>query len=271
MVLAVSVAMRLYFVSNNKSFLHKTSSALLLFTFLTICQFAFTQPWQIYKDSALNNEFYINNQDSDLEQGVQQSILQPIPQATDENILTDNYRSTSWDDPITVILNYRAYINSNFLKFLQFKEDPLTKSENNFFINTLNENRLNCYFIISSNWYPFYDLTSRTLSGDCLLKPIKSSILEKSTSKIAHISQKVFIALSNLFIFIYVILTYLGRFKFLFVFIYPITFIAAYTLSAATIDRYTIGVFPFYISLSFISILIVLYELKKVIIKSLNL
>ncbi len=261
MVLAVSVAVRLYFVLTDKSFLLKASSALLLFTLLIMCQFAFTQPWQIYKDSALSRatttEASIDESSIISTETISpKPSLQPVPNSTTENIVPDNFRTAKLPDVITVFNSYRKEIRWNFLEFFQFAEDPYIKNENLFFINTMNENRGNCFFVISSQWYPFYDSTSKILSSKCLIKPTTSQLFTQGLDKSILVSQEVFNSLSNVFLFIFLLLTLIGRFNFLLVFAYPITFITAYVLSANTLDRYTIGVFPFYISLFFILILI---------------
>lgn len=246
----------------------KYSTFLILSLILAVMPIVFSQPWLNYKQNALNtnstNSALMASSLVKMTPSVEPAPTQPTPSEFDSDkfVTPEGFRGTEFHDPLTVFNNYRNDVRNNFLEFFQFQEDPNIRNENALFVQTLNDNRNNCTFIISSKWYPFYEFTENFISRTCLLQPINGSSISKIINRVSFLSTSIFTIFANAFIFIYVALLIKGGLKFGIYFIYPIIFAAAYIVSANTIDRYTIPIVSFYISLGFLLILLIKKRLK---------
>jgi hypothetical protein len=257
-----------------ESIIKKYSTFLVLSTLLAFMPIVFSQPWLIYKQNALNtnstNSALMASSLVNMTPAVEPAPTQPTPSEFDSDkiVVPENFRTTEFPDAVTVFNNYRNELRRNVLEFFQYQEDPYIKNENAFFVKTLIDNRSNCTFTISSKWYPFYEFTENFVSEFCLIQPNNGYSTTKVLNKVSFFSTSIFTIFSNIFIFIYVALLIKAGIKFGIYFIYPIIFAAAYIVSANTIDRYTIPVFPYYLSFSIIILILLNKRIRCLIYKS---
>lgn len=246
----------------------KYISFILFSIFLALAPYFFSQPWQIYKQNVLNPELkssaLLASAPANQPDPVQPNPTQPVPSNLDSDIVVvpENFRTTQFPDPLTVLNNYRGETKHNFLEFFQFQEDPYIKNENELFVMTLNEKRDGCTFIISSKWYPFYDFTEDLVAKSCLFPNLKTNNVTSLVNLLVPYNSKIYSFLANIFIFVFFTLIILGGPKFAIYFIYPITFASAYIFTANTIDRYTIPMFPFYLSFAVIVLILIFQKIK---------
>lgn len=252
-------------------YVKKYITFLILAVFLAITPFLFSQPWLIYKEAALSPPQQTELTKTQPQNGKSSypSPAQPIPTDlnNDISVVPENFRTTQFPDPITVFNNYRKEIRSNIFEFFQFREDPDIRNENSFFVSIMNDNRNDCIFIISSQWYPFYEFTKNSISEDCLIYPIKKQSLSLIISEIAPFNSFIYSNLSKIFILLFVTLLFVGKLNFVIYFLYPIIFATAYILSANTLDRYTTPLFPFYLTFAFIFLILMEKWIKRLLIR----
>ena len=251
-----------------KQIIKKYSSFLFLSILLALAPYFFSQPWQNYKQSVLNPELIssalLASAADNQPDPVQPNPTQPVPSMLDSDIVTvpENFRTTQFPDPLTVLNNYRGQTRHNFLEFFQFQEDGFIKNENEFFVVTLNENRDKCTFIISSKWYPFYDFTEEFVAKSCLFPNLKTSNIRNFIDLLISSNSKIYSFFANIFIFVFITLLILGGPKFATYYIYPLTFASAYIFTANTIDRYTVPIFPYYLSFSMVLLILIFQKIK---------